>query len=246
MKKIKPKNEGKDKKLPPPHVRQGPLSLEEPFGLQVFVVEEGIEAGTLLEPFVGRDMSVAVAVWRQIAVTEDDGVGELVVELREQGAQALALCLGTRVGRFAVGIQTTLVTYAYRMLVVALAVGPVLAQRTPRVDGAVARNIIMVPDILHTTADMVLAAALEAIALPGPGGRAMKDDECDRSHNCQLSNATGCGDRREDGCDNGDDDLTNSLQCFLCCLFHNRRPTPGPSDSPPTPLFQRGEEWRGE
>ena len=32
----------KIKKLPPPHVRRGALSLEEPFRLQVFVVEEGI------------------------------------------------------------------------------------------------------------------------------------------------------------------------------------------------------------
>ena len=161
------------------------FSSEQPFGLQVFVVEEGVEAGTLLEPFVGRDMSVAVAVRRQVAVTEDDGIGKLAVELREQGAQALALCIGTRVGRFAVGIQTALVAHAYRMLVVALAVGARLAQRTACVDGAVTRNIIMVADVLHTAADMVLAAALEAITLPGPGGRAMKDDKPNRSHNFQ-------------------------------------------------------------
>jgi len=38
----------KIKKLPPPHVRRGALSLEEPFRLQVFVVEEGIDLGAKL------------------------------------------------------------------------------------------------------------------------------------------------------------------------------------------------------
>ena len=35
---------------------------EEPYWLEVFVVEEGIEAGALLEPLVGIDAAVAVEV----------------------------------------------------------------------------------------------------------------------------------------------------------------------------------------
>ena len=65
----------------------------------------------------------------------------------------------------------------------ALAVRTRLAQRTPLMYGAVARDVVVVADVLEATADMILAAPLEAIALPGPRGRAMKDDECDRSHN---------------------------------------------------------------
>ena len=161
-------------------------------------------------------MSVAIAVRRQVAVTEDDGAGVFVVELCEQRAQALALRLGARVGRLAGGIQTTLVAHAYRMLVVPLAVGARLAHRAARMHGAVARDVVVVADVLHTAADMVLAAPLYPITLPGPRGRAMKDDETNRSH----LHAAACGDGGDEGGEDRHDNVKDSLQCFLRCFFH--------------------------
>ena len=38
------------------------LLLEESCGFQVLIVDEGIETGALLQPFVGRDVPVAVGV----------------------------------------------------------------------------------------------------------------------------------------------------------------------------------------
>ena len=37
------------------------LLAEESYGFQVLIVDEGIETGALLQPFVGRDVPVAVS-----------------------------------------------------------------------------------------------------------------------------------------------------------------------------------------
>ena len=38
------------------------LLAEQSYGFQVLIVDEGIETGALLQPFVGRDVPVAVGV----------------------------------------------------------------------------------------------------------------------------------------------------------------------------------------
>ena len=38
------------------------LLAEQSYGFQVLIVDEGIETGTLLQPFVGRNVPVAVGV----------------------------------------------------------------------------------------------------------------------------------------------------------------------------------------
>ena len=77
----------------------------------------------MLDPLVRFDAAVAVQVGREVAVTHDDGAGELVVEASEKGAHALTLGSGARVAGIAGRIQSTLVADADGVLVVALAVG---------------------------------------------------------------------------------------------------------------------------
>ena len=155
---------------------------EQTGGLQVLVVEEGIETGALLQPFVGRDAPVAVRVGRQVAMPQDDGVGELLVQACQQRAQTLALCPRARVGSLAHGIQPALVADTYRVLVVPPAVRPRLAECTPRVYGAVARHVVVVADVLHPASDVIPPALLQGVALPGPRGRAVQDNHRDGSH----------------------------------------------------------------
>ena len=50
----------------------------------VVIFPLGIEAGALLDPFVGRDMPVTVAVGAEVTVTEDGSLwGERVEVLKE-------------------------------------------------------------------------------------------------------------------------------------------------------------------
>ena len=162
------------------------LLTEHPCGLEIFVVEEGVEAGAALQPFVGRDAAVAVPVGREVAVAQDDGGGVVVVQLRQQAPHTLALRVGARVAGLALRVQTTLVADADRVLVVAAAVGSRQRERTSRVDGAVACDVVVVADVTAPLPDVVAPALLQGVALPGPCGRAMQDDHGDGSHLTQL------------------------------------------------------------
>lgn len=97
--------------------------LKEAFRLQIPVVHEDIEAGTLLEPFVGLDTSVAVEVGREVSVTHDDGIGEAVVQRLQEVAHATTLGFRARVAGATVHIQSTLVADADGMFVMVLAMG---------------------------------------------------------------------------------------------------------------------------
>ena len=57
---------------------------EEAGGFEVGIVEEGIEAGTLLDPLIGVDVAVAVHIGREVAVPHDDGGGILLGEALQE------------------------------------------------------------------------------------------------------------------------------------------------------------------
>ena len=59
---------------------------------------QGIEAGTLLDPFVGGDASIAVAIWAEVAVSEDGGLWSELEEEQEKLNQGGALGGGACVG----------------------------------------------------------------------------------------------------------------------------------------------------
>lgn len=143
---------------------------------EVPVVHEDIEAGALLEPFVGLDASVAVEVGREVAVTHDDGIGEAVVEGLQELAQAATLSLGAGVTGPPVHIESAFVADADAVLVVVLAVGTYLLQRTSHMHAPVAREVIMVSDVAPAPPQVIGPALFEAVTLPGLRGRAVNDD----------------------------------------------------------------------
>ena len=61
--------------------------LPKPFWLEIFVLKHSIKAGTLLDVFVGRDIAVAIEVWTEVPVTEDDGIGIFPVKLLNEGSE---------------------------------------------------------------------------------------------------------------------------------------------------------------
>ena len=156
--------------------------LVEVEGLQVVVVFHGIEAGALFEPFGGGDAPVAIAVGREVAMAQDDGVGEEAVQVGEEGAEALALGRGAGVGGESEEVEAALVADAYGVAVVAPAVGTFLPQGTALVDLAVSGDVVVVADVLVAALQMVLAALPEGVALPGLRGRAVQDNHGDSSH----------------------------------------------------------------
>ena len=58
----------------------------------------------------------------QVVVSKYQGAGVALFQFVQQFLQGLFLCLGSRVGRMSLCIQTTLVAYSYGMLVVLAAV----------------------------------------------------------------------------------------------------------------------------
>ena len=160
----------------------GRCSGEEAVGLEVGIIEEGVEGGALLEPFLGGDASVAVGVGREVAMSEDEGIGEASVQLLQQLSHAASLCIGARVGREAPVVQSALVADAYRMAVVAAAVGASLMEGPSVVHSAVACDVVMITDVLPATAEVICPALFEGVALRRSRCRAVQDDECDGSH----------------------------------------------------------------
>ena len=158
------------------------MLLQQSHGLQILVVEEGIEAGTDLHPLPGLYLAVAVQVGRQVAMAQNDGRRILFVQTAEQGAQALALLHSARVGGQTEQTESTLVADADGVSVVPQAVSPLLPYGSPLMYLSVARDVVVIADVLVAPGAMVLATLLERVASVRPGGGAMDDDECDGAH----------------------------------------------------------------
>lgn len=136
----------------------------------------------MLEPFLGGDASVAVGVGREVAMSEDEGIGEASVQFLQQLSHAVSLCRGARVGRESLVVQSALIADAYRVAIVSATVGACLVQRPTVVHRAVARDVVMITDVLPATAAMICPALFEGVALCRSRCRAVQDDECDGSH----------------------------------------------------------------
>ena len=83
-----------------------------------------------------------------IAMSDDASGGITLAEMAKEMEKSTALLGGTRVGRFASFVQTTLVTDAQRTAVVAAAMGSSLRRGTCRMDDAVACDVVMIADAL--------------------------------------------------------------------------------------------------
>ena len=112
------------------------------FRLQILIFMYCIKARTILQRI-------------QVVVPDYHGAGVAPVQLFEQPAHGLLLCLSPRVGGLTADVQTTLVTNTYRVLVVVLACYVAVRADHPFRSACLYRSV--------TTDDVVVAdAELEA------------------------------------------------------------------------------------
>ena len=116
-------------------------------------------------------------------MAQDDGPGEELLQFPEQGHQRGFLSQRTSVARMAVAVQTALVADADAVAVVVLAMGADVFYRTAAMDGSVARQVVVVADVLEAAVtDVVLAAGFIIQVPPLTGGGTVEDDQRDASH----------------------------------------------------------------
>ena len=185
--------------IPPRPYWSGRNSFRE-VGLEGLVFGLGVEAGA------------GLVDTGEVAVAEDAGRGVVGTKGTEQGREGGLLEGRAGVGRATVGVETALVADAEAVGVVALGVG------TGDILGAGGMQAAVAGDV------PVIAAAVVA---PGPvtgrkgfhretavaaGGRAVDDDEIDRSHGFPALECTALyGDGTEDGGDDGGDEAEHLL-----------------------------------
>ena len=119
-------------------------------------------------------------------MTEDDGRRVLAVQTDEQCSQTLTLSLGSCVTGFAVGVQSAFVADTDGVAVVTVTVCTLLPEGTTFVDLPVARDVVVIAYLAKASLEMVAPTCLEGIALFGPRGRTMQDDECDGTKHDRL------------------------------------------------------------
>ena len=59
------------------------LSFPQSCGLEVGIFHHCVEAGTSFDVFVGGNLAIAVQIGTEVTMAEDDGLGIVLVELRE-------------------------------------------------------------------------------------------------------------------------------------------------------------------
>ena len=119
----------------------------------------------------------------QLPMAYDQRLRKPLLQLPDQGRQADLLRLRPRVLCTALRVQPAFVADADAVTVVVAAVRPYQLQRTPPVDGPVARDVVVIPDVPESpVTDVVPATVLKAKALPLAGGRAMENNQRNRPH----------------------------------------------------------------
>ena len=113
----------------------------------------------------------------QVVVSKHQGAGIALLQFFKQFLQGLFLCLGSRVGRMSLCIQSSLVTYPYGMLVVFPAVCTCYAFRPSLLYRAVPSHYIVVAYSVPAQFSVPGIYLLGGRALPGPYARAMQDDK---------------------------------------------------------------------
>ena len=84
-------------------------------------------------------------------MTEDEGVGELLLQANQEVEQGVSLCLGPGVGWLSVLIQSSFVTDADGVGVVEVTVGTGLFQFSAFVQTPVSFNVIMIANVFEMT-----------------------------------------------------------------------------------------------
>ena len=135
-----------------------------------------IEAGALLEPFVGLHYPIAVAVGTEVAMAADVRDGEVFPQGADQGPQGVLLLLGAGVGGLAAGVQTAFVGYADAVLIVAKGVCAHHVQRTGTPNVAVLADKEMIANHFHASRTMTAKEVFLGEVDVCPGGGTVDDE----------------------------------------------------------------------
>ena len=96
-------------------------------------------------------------------MTEDEGVGELLLQANQEVEQGVSLCLGSGISWLSVLIQSSFIADADGVGVVEVAVGTDFFQFSAFVQTPVSFNIIMIANVFEMAVlDMVFFAGFKA------------------------------------------------------------------------------------
>ena len=135
-----------------------------------------IEAGALLEPFVGLHYPIAVTVGTKVAMAADVRDGEVFPQGTDEGPQGVLLLLGAGVGGLAASVQTAFVGYADAFLIVAQSVCAHHVQRTGTPDVAVLADKEVIANHFHASCTVAAKEVFLGEIGVGPGGGAVDDE----------------------------------------------------------------------
>ena len=130
----------------------------------------------VFEPFLGIEARAFLAHAREVTMAEDLGVRIVGAEALEEFLQRDVLCLGTSVGRFAVGIKSALIADADAVGIVVSGVSANLSLRSARVEGAVLGDVVVVADGFETSCEVAGFQVFYREVLGRTGCRAMQYD----------------------------------------------------------------------
>ena len=145
-------------------------------GLLAPFIGGDIEAGALLEPFVGLHYPIAITVGTEVAMTADFRDGKVFLQRADEGTQGVLLLLGSGVGGMTVCVQTAFVGNADAVLIVAEGVCAHHVQRTGTPDVAVLADKEVIANHFHASCTVAAKEVFLGEIGVGPGGGAVDDE----------------------------------------------------------------------
>ena len=130
----------------------------------------------IFEPFLGVEARAFLAHAREVTMAEDLGVRIVGAEALEEFLQRDVLCLGTGVGRFAVGIKSALIADGDAVGVVVSGVSSDLSLRAARVEGTILGDVVVVADGFETSCEVAGFQGFDCEVLCHTRGTAMQYD----------------------------------------------------------------------
>ena len=130
----------------------------------------------VFEPFLGIEARAFLAHAREVTMAEDLGIRIVGAEALEEFLQGDVLCLGTGIGRFAVGIKSALIADGDAVGVVVSGVSSDLSLRAARVEGTILGDVVVVADGFETSCEVAGFQGFDCEVLCHTRGTAMQYD----------------------------------------------------------------------
>ena len=130
----------------------------------------------VFEPFLGIEARAFLAHAREVTMAEDLGVRIVGAEALEEFLQGDVLCLGTGIGRFAVGIKSALIADGDAVGIVVSGVSADLSLRSARVEGTILGDVVVVADGFETSCEVAGFQGFDCEVLCHTRGTAMQYD----------------------------------------------------------------------